>query len=213
MIKKHLKTLIVTSIVILLPIVAGLVFWEKLPSEMPMHWNAAGEVDGWCNKVFFVFGIPPILLALQWLCVIATATDPKKENHQQKILRLAFWCVPALSLLLNAITYATAFGIAVSIEVILPVFMGLLFAVIGNYLPKCKQSYTIGIKIPWTLNSEENWNRTHRLAGWVWMAGGIAIALLGLLNLFHIAYLFFAVILVMVLVPLIYSYTLHRKGI
>ena len=213
MIRKHLKLLIITSVIILLPIVVGIVLWEQLPEQIPMHWNAAGDVDGWGSKPFFVFALPFILLALQWFAIAVTVSDPKKANHQKKILQLSFWIIPVLSWLLHAITYATAFGKAVEIEVILPVFMGLLFAVIGNYLPKCKQSYTIGIKIPWTLHSEENWNRTHRLAGWLWMVGGIIIALLGLLNLFGIAYLFFSVVLVMVLVPLIYSYILHRKGV
>ncbi len=213
MIRKHLKLLIITSVIILLPIAVGIVLWKQLPTQMPIHWNAAGDVDGWCGKPFFVFGFPLILLAFQWLCVVGTGADPKRENHQRKILQLVFWIIPVLSWLLHAITYATAFGKAIEIEVLIPVFMGLLFAVIGNYLPKCKQSYTIGIKLPWTLHSEENWNRTHRLAGWLWMVCGIIIALLGLFNLFGIAYLFFSVVLVMVLVPFIYSYILHRKGI
>ena len=92
----------------------------------------------------------------------------------------------------------------------LPVFMGLLFAVIGNYMPKCKQNYTIGIKIPWTLNNEENWNKTHRFAGWLWTAGGIIMMLTGFFGGFWI---FFVVMLLMVLAPVLYSYILHRKGV
>ena len=90
------------------------------------------------------------------------------------------------------------------------VFMGLVFVAVGNYLPKCRLNYTIGIKIPWTLNSEENWNKTHRLAGFVWVIGGVLIAVL---SIFSTLWLIFPVILVMTLIPMIYSYLLYRKGI
>ena len=210
MIKKNLKTLIITSIVLLLPILAGLLLWNRLPEQMPTHWNAAGEVDGWSSKPFAVFGLPLILLAAQWLCVLATTTDPKRQNHSEKIYHLVFWIMPVLSIVLHAVTYLTVLGVGVRMEMVMPIFMGLLFVIIGNYLPKCKQSYTIGIKIPWTLNNEENWNKTHRLAGWVWVIGGFAIMLTGFFGGFVA---FFVITLVMVLVPTIYSYLLHRKGL
>ena len=210
MIKKNLKLLILTSILTLLPILAGVVLWNQLPEQMPTHWNAAGEVDGWSSKPFAVFGLPMILVAAQWLCVLATTTDPKRQNHSEKIYHLVFWIIPVLSIVLHAVTYLTVLGVGVRIEMVMPIFMGLLFVIIGNYLPKCKQSYTIGIKIPWTLNNEENWNKTHRLAGWVWVIGGIAIMLTGFFGGFVA---FFVITLVMVLVPAIYSYLLHRKGL
>lgn len=210
MIKKNLKTLIITSIVILLPILAGVILWNQLPEQMPTHWNAAGEVDGWSSKPFAVFGLPLILLAAQWLCVLATTTAPKRQNHSEKIYHLVFWIMPVLSIVLHAVTYLTVLGVGVRMEMVMPIFMGLLFVIIGNYLPKCKQSYTIGIKIPWTLNNEENWNKTHRLAGWVWVIGGFAIMLTGFFGGFVA---FFVITLVMVLVPTIYSYLLHRKGL
>ena len=210
MIKKNLKVLIITSIIIVLPILAGVVLWNQLPEQMPTHWNAAGEVDGWSSKPFAVFGLPLILVAAQWLCVLATTTDPKRQNHSEKIYHLVFWIMPVLSIVLHAVTYLTVLGVGVRIEMVMPIFMGLLFVIIGNYLPKCKQSYTIGIKIPWTLNNEENWNKTHRLAGWVWVIGGFAIMLTGFFGGFVA---FFVITLVMVLVPAIYSYLLHRKGL
>ena len=210
MIKKNLKLLILTSILTLLPILAGVVLWNQLPEQMPTHWNAAGEVDGWSSKPFAVFGLPMILVAAQWLCVLATTTDPKRQNHSEKIYHLVFWIMPVLSIVLHAVTYLTVLGVGVRIEMVMPIFMGLLFVIIGNYLPKCKQSYTIGIKIPWTLNNEENWNKTHRLAGWVWVIGGFAIMLTGFFGGFVA---FFVITLVMVLVPAIYSYLLHRKGL
>lgn len=210
MIKKNLKVLIITSIIILLPMVAGIALWNQLPDSVPIHWNGKGEVDGWASKAMAVFGLPILMLALQWICVLATSADPKKQNHPQKVLQLIFWLIPVLTVVLSVIIYATAMGGKVRVEMLLPVLMGVLFIAIGNYLPKCKQNYTIGIKIPWTLHSEENWNKTHRLAGFVWVVGGILMMLSGFLGGIWIV---LGVAIVMVFVPLVYSYILHRKGI
>ena len=210
MIKKNLKVLIITSIIILLPILAGVFLWDQLPEQIPAHWNASGEVDGWSSKPFTVFGMPLILLAFQWLCVLGTSTDPKKANHPQKILHLVLWIIPVLSAVLHVIVYATALGQGVRVEVVMPVLIGLMLSIVGNYLPKCKQNYTIGIKIPWTLNSEENWNKTHRFAGRLWLVCGLLIMLTGFFGGFWV---FLPIVLIMVLVPFIYSYLLHRKGI
>ncbi len=210
MIKKNLKTLIITSIVILLPILAGVILWDKLPEQIPTHWNANGEVDGWSGKAFAVFGLPCIMLAFQWLCVLGTSTDPKKANHPEKILHLVLWIIPVISVVLFALTYVAAFGKEVRMELVMPLLIGFVLTVVGNYLPKCKQSYTIGIKIPWTLNSEENWNKTHRFAGRLWVVCGLALMLTAFFGGFWV---FLPIVLLMVLVPCIYSYLLHRKGI
>ena len=214
MIKKYWKTLVITSVIILLPMVAGLFLWDQLPERIPTHWNAAGEVDGWSSKAFGVFALPSILLAVQWFCCFATATDPKKANHGHKVMQLVLWITPLLSVVLMIATYTAALGQAVRMEVLMPLLVGLLLAVVGNYMPKCKQNYTIGIKIPWTLSSEENWNKTHRLAGWVWMICGVVIMLSGILGYFwkHSFWVLIAVMPVMIFVPLGYSYSLYKKG-
>ena len=210
MIKKNWKTLLITSLILLVPMLAGILLWNQLPAQIPSHWNAAGEIDRWSSKAFAVFCMPLILLAAQWLCVIGTGADPKKANHSGKILQLVLWIIPILSIVLHVLTYMAALGNEVRMEVVMPVFIGLVLTIIGNYLPKCKQNYTIGIKIPWTLHSEENWNKTHRFAGWLWTFCGIVIMLTGFFGGFWI---FFAIVLVMVLAPFLYSYHLHCKGI
>ncbi len=207
MIKKNLKVLIITSIVIVMPIVAGVVLWDKLPNKVPSHWNINNEIDGYMGKPFFVFGMPCIMLALQWFCVLATFLDPKNKNHPTKILHLVFWLIPALNLLLTVITYSTALGQAIKISVVMPLFMGLLFLIIGNYLPKCKQNYTIGIKIPWTLNNKVNWTKTHRFAGWVWVICSIVIIATSFLGSFWIL---IGATLIMALSPIVYSFVLYK---
>lgn len=210
MIKKHLKLLCITSVVILLPILTGLVLWNQLPDQLPFHWNAAGEVDGWASKPVAVFGTPLLMLAMQWLCVVATSADPKRKNHPDKILHLIFWLIPVLTVFLSVATYAGAMSTNIRIELILPALMGVLFVIIGNYLPKCQQNYTIGIKLPWTLHSEENWNKTHRFAGFLWVICGLLMMFTGF---FGSIWILLPIILAMVLPPFLYSYLLYRKGI
>ena len=209
MIKKNLKTLIITSLIILLPIVAGLLLWDQLPDKVPMHWGPSGDVDGWGSKPFFVFGVPAIMLAVQWLCVLATGADTKKKNHSVKMVALVLWIIPVIEIMLSIVTYMTALGYGVRVEIVIPAFMGLMLTVLGNYMPKCKQNYTIGIRLPWTLDNEENWNKTHRLAGWVWTIGGLLIAASSLTGIFWIP---LAIFVPMTLIPVFYSYILFRKN-
>ena len=210
MIKKYWKTLVITTAITLLPALVGLILWNRLPDPMPSHWNMAGEVDGWSSKTMTVLGMPAFMAAIHWFCVLATGADPKKQNHSEKIMKMIFWLVPLISVVMTSMSYCAALGVNVRVEQIVPVVLGLVFVIIGNYLPKCKQSYTIGIKIPWTLNSEENWNRTHRLAGRVWVVCGLVMMVTAFVGGF---WLFMVVTLAMVLVPVLYSYILYRRGI
>lgn len=209
MIKKNLPKLIITSLITLIPIVIGLILWDKLPDQVPMHWNAQGEVDGYGTKFQAVFLMPLVLVAFHWTCVLGTSLDPKKQNINDKIFTLVLWIIPVISLLCNSMVFATALGHKVSVEIIMPLFMGALFVIIGNYMPKCKQSYTVGIKLPWTLDNEENWNKTHRLAGFLWVIGGVIIMATAFLGAF---WLFFIVLIPMVIVPFVYSYLLYKKN-
>ena len=209
MIKKNLPKLIVTSLVILIPVVIGIILWDKLPDQVPMHWDINGEVDGYGTKFQAIFLMPLILLAFHWICVLGTSLDPKKQNINDKTLTLVLWIVPVISLLCNSMVFATALGHKVNVEVIMPLFIGAVFVVVGNYLPKCKQSYTVGFKLPWTLEDEENWNKTHRLAGFLWVICGIVIMATAFLGAF---WLFFVVLIPMVIVPTVYSYALYKKS-
>ena len=210
MIKKNWKVLLITSVVILLPIVAGVILWDQLPDRFPIHWNINGEVDGWCGKPEGVFGLPLLLVALQWLSVLVINADPKRRNQSEKVQALILWLIPVMSILLAAATYSMAMGKSVDMLMLIAVVMGVLFVFIGNYLPKCRQNYTIGIRLPWTLSSEANWNKTHRLAGWVCVIGGILTIGAGFLKLYP---LIVGAFLIMAIVPIVYSYVLYRKGV
>ena len=211
MIKENKKKLIITSIVILLPILIGIILWNKLPDQVPTHWNAQGEVDGWSSKVFAVFGLPIVLFAVHWMCILVTSVDPKKQNIEGKVLWIVFWICPIISLLVGMLSYGAALGVEFKVDKIMLAIMGIMFIVIGNYLPKCKQSYTVGIKLPWTLNDEENWNCTHRMGGKLWVISGIILLLSMLLPTSAMAIVVLAVVGVSVLVPTVYSYLLFRE--
>lgn len=208
MIKKNLKTLIITSVITLLPILAGVILWDKLPENVPTHFGINGEADGFSSKAFAVFALPFFLLAVHWVCTFVTSVDPKSKNIDGKPLMLVFWICPTLSLLVSTLVYATAMDIRLDINMIMSLFFGVLFIIIGNYLPKCKQNYSLGIKIPWTLNSEENWNYTHRISGKLWVAGGIIIIFTSILR---VIWIFPAITLTMVIIPVILSYLYHKK--
>lgn len=208
MIKKNLKLLLVTSVIIIFPVFVGLFLWNSLPQQLPTHWGPGGQVDGWSSKPFAVLGLPGILLLVHWICMIAAGADPKHKNYTPKMLNMVLWICPVISLLCNAMVYGTALGYEINVQFIMPLLMGLMFLILGNMLPKCKQSYTLGIKLPWTLASEENWNKTHRMAGKLWVAGGLVIMATAFLGIFWIM---IGVLFVLVLVPTAYSYLYYRR--
>lgn len=211
MIKKNLKRLVLTSVIILLPILAGVILWDQLPDSVPIHFGPNGEADGYATRTVAVFVMPLFLLAIHWLCTLATAADPKNKNIDKKPLGLVLWICPMISLLVNGVVYVTALGIAIDILMIFGLFFGCLFVVIGNYMPKCRQSYTLGIKLPWTLDDEGNWNRTHRFAGRLWTVGGLLVIVTAFLGDAFI-YVFLGLVLLMVIIPTVYSYRLYKKN-
>ena len=209
--KINRKTLILTTLVCLLPIIAGALLYSSLPETVPTHFNFEGEPDGWSSRAFAAFGLPAIMLGMNFVLQFALNADPKRQNMSEALMNIAVWSVPVLSVLCCGMTLAKSLGYDVRFEVVIPVFMGLLFIIIGNYLPKTKQSYTMGIRLPWTLNSEENWNRTHRLAGFLWVLCGVFFIAMSFIG--WSLPIFLILLAVMILVPLAYSYLLYRKGI
>lgn len=210
---KNKWTLVITSIIILLPILGGVLLWDKLPDKIPYHWDINGEVDGWATKPMAVFLLPCILLGIQWLCVLATTLEPKaREATSTKMMGIVLWIIPLLNIVLHVMVYLSALGHAINAAVVMPLIFGVMFVVIGNYLPKCRQSYTLGIKLPWTLNDEENWNATHRLAGKLWVAGGLLCMPCALLSGVWSFIVMMSILVVMCAVPTVYSYRFYKKN-
>ena len=146
-----------------------------------------------------------------------TLNDPKRRNIHKKPLTLVLWVIPVMSLIVNSITYAIALSMEIDVGIVVSILIGVLLIVLGNYMPKLQQNYTVGIRVPWTLNSTENWNRTHRLGGKTFILGGFLLIIAGFLGSVMGDYGTLAAIIVIVLicagVPAVYSYYLYRKGI
>lgn len=206
---RNKKFLFWTSVVILIPTFLGLLLWNQLPEKLPTHWGIDGQIDGWSSKHFAIFAVPLILLAFQWICIGVTRLDKQNQSGgNEKVMYIVFSLFPALSLFTAAGMYGSFLGWEFRVENLMPGLIGLMFLILGNFLPKCRQNSSLGIKLPWTFSSEENWNKTHRLGGKVWVACGVALLIAAVLDW---TWLFLGGIFGAMLIPTVYSWLLYRK--
>ena len=202
--KNHKKLIILTTVLTLLPIIAGLLLWDQLPAQIATHFGADGTPDRWSSKLTAAVGLPLLITAIHLGGIAATALDPKHKNHGAKQLTLVLWLCPLLSALMSVLTLGNALGKVdtTSMPFFVTVFLGVLFVIIGNYLPKCRPNYTIGIKLPWTLHDEENWRFTHRVGGFSFSIAGVLVIFSAFFGAF---WMLFAILLLAVLVPTVAS--------
>ncbi len=195
--QKNKGRLFASSAVILLPAVAGLTFWV---------------VHGWSGTAAALLLFPLPLLALHGVCVWMTLRDPQNGLQDKKALSMAFWLCPVLSLLFGAVWAAEALNAPSVFFQVQPFILGLLLIAVGNFLPKCRQNRTLGVKLPWTLASEENWNATHRFAGKLWVTSGAGMALAAFLPESATAAICVTGIVAAALLPVGYSYAFYRRN-
>lgn len=202
--------LLLTAAVILLQTVVGVLLWDRLPETIVTHFDVNGEPNGYSSKTFTVFGMPLLLLALQGVCLLMSCSSHHKiSSADPRVRRLVIYIIPAASLLVMMTTYGYALGMKMDVSRIVWVFLGVLFMVIGNYLPKLRHNYTTGIKLPWTLADEEVWNKTHRISGPVWMIGGLLLIVCGVMGGgFELA---IAVLFGLIAIPTAYSMSTYMK--
>lgn len=211
MLRENKRKLFLSSAVILLPVLFGLIVWNRLPGTLITHWGADGNADRTAAKALAVFGLPLAYLIVHLICLWVTLRDGKQARQSPKALGMIFWILPVCSLLTSGMMYRAALGEALQITAIVPVLLGVLFVWIGNYLPKLRQNSTLGIKVCWTLGNEENWNRTHRFAGKVWVVGGLLLLLGALLPLGAMIWVMICVTAALGLAPIAYSYSIYRQ--
>ena len=200
MIKKNMWKMIIASIAIILPGLLGLFLINQLSVEIP------GLPQG-------LIWLPLVLVAFQWLCAVFSAKDVKGEEQNAKVFNVVIWIIPVLSWFSCGIIYATALGVVQDLAQYSFLLFGLIFVVLGNYLPKCKQSFTTGIKIKWTLSNEENWYATHRLAGKIWVICGFLSAACVCLPMEIGMIVMFTLIFFACLIPTVYSYKYYKKQV
>ena len=207
--KKNIKGALVATLICLLPIAVGLALYGRLPQQMPTHWNIHGQVDGCSSKAFAVFGLPLLLAGVNLLVWFGLNSDPKRRNIGKAVWYIGLYTAPVISVLMSSVTYLWALGYTqIPVDSVVMALVSVVFIAVGNYLPKCRQNYTSGIKLPWTLSDEENWNKTHRMAGPLWMVCGVLM----LVNIFlKQEWLMLAGIFIAAFAPMVYSYLLFRK--
>lgn len=161
-----------------------------------------------------IYWVPLQCLALHWICLLITFRDWRKRPQGRKTVNLVIWICPVLSIW--ASTFVLLFREKEVSEdiamVILYLGFGLMFLLIGNYFPKIRQNRTMGIKIKWALEDEENWNATHRFGGKVWVVCGFACMLCALAPFSPISTgIFIAAIAASVIIPTVYSWKFYQK--
>lgn len=203
--------LTVTSILVLLPILLGALTWDILPEQMATHWGADGMANDWSSRAFAVFGLPMILLVVHWVCIIITAADHRKTEQNKKAYNMVLFIIPLISWFCNGMMYATAFGLKLSMSTLIFALFGVMFIIIGNYMPKISQNRTLGIKLSWTLQSEANWNATHRFAGKAWFITGLLFLICVFIPSGISMFIMPLIILSAAVIPTVYSYKFYLK--
>jgi uncharacterized membrane protein len=202
----------------LVPLVYLLSIWQGLPEEMAMHFDLKGNPDRYGNKSELLI-MAAALSAMSILIYFGLSNiykiDPKKyaADNKDRLHRMGFAIAIFIVALTCFIIYSTSKGnMRMSMRYIFA-GIGLLLCLMGNYMHTIKPNYFAGLRLPWTLNNEDNWRKTHLLAGKLWFIGGLVIAILCLLVPGTAAIvLFFIATIVLILVPVVYSYRLYKKN-
>lgn len=182
--------------------------WNQLPDTVVTHWGADNQPDGYSSKAFAVIGLPAILLATHLICIIATNIDPKAKNINNKMFSVVIWICPFISIVTCAMVYGYNLGYQFDMGFFSSLLIGVLYIILGNFIPKIKQNYTIGFRIPWALNNSDNWYHTHRFGGKCMVIGGIALLAT---SPFENVWVLLVVAIIPCILPVIYSYMYYRK--
>lgn len=206
--KDYKKTFAITLLLMLVPIFIGFALWDQLPEQVATHFNTKGVADRYDSKLFTVIGIPLFMLAVQIVCIFTSKKNFEKAGS--KMTALTLWLCPLISIFVMMSIYAKALNKEVNISFTAMILISFITIFIGNYLPKVKQNSTIGIRIPSTLRDEENWNRTHRFAGKLWVGTGFVILIMTFLKV-NPLFVTMVWIAVVVVIPIVYSYAIEKK--
>ena len=188
--------------------------WAKLPEKVPMHFDMDGNVNRYGSKwelAFLTLFLSSIILLLQLFVKI----DPKKESiaANQPKYRMIFLAIAGFLAFIQVEIISTAISVGNAFNANLVLAgVGLLMAVLGNYMQNLKPNYFMGIRTPWTLNNEEVWRRTHLICGkWMFYYGLVTVVLMFLLPTSISFYIFTAGILLITVGAFYISYSIHKK--
>ncbi|MBX7167565.1 MAG: SdpI family protein [Pirellulales bacterium] len=206
------RTEVFQLIIILCMFAASAVLWTRAPVRMPVHWNLAGEPDRYAGKVEGLLLMPFMALLSYGLLLLLPRIDPNRIAydafaHAYQVIRVA---LVAFFAALHAMLLLVAFGYPVNVSLVVPLGIGILFCLLGHFMGTFRPNWFVGVRTPWTLSSETSWNKTHRLAGWLFMVTGFAMFLLAVLhNAWTLAIVLGLVALMVIGLP-VYSYFVWR---
>lgn len=204
---------IFSIITIAIVVLASFYFYNHFPEKVPTHWNIKGEIDGWSSPAVAAFLIPIVLFFLYIMFLVLPKIDPQKERYIQfnKPYKIFQNVIIIFMAILYFLTGFSGLGYKISIDNIVPIMVGILFMIIGNYMGKIKKNWFVGIKTPWTLSSENIWNKTHRLGGKLFVLGGFLMMLMPFFIVYVKIYLFIFIIIILAVIPAMYSYFEYKK--
>jgi len=187
--------------------------WPFAPDRMPAHWNFAGEVDRYGGKFEGLVLLPLVAAALYLLFLLLPRIDPGRANYATfaKVYTLIRLSIIAVLAFVYACSLLAAFGYHVDMGLLVPLAIGLLFCVLGNVMGKIRPNWFVGVRTPWTLSSRESWNKTHRLAGRLFVVMGCAVGAYGFLQRGWILAVVVGMSIAMMLWVVIYSYVVWRS--
>lgn len=204
--------------VIIAPAVYLAFVWQQLPEQVAMHFDWKGNPDrmGSRSEMITTTILLTVLNAVVYLIVTNVyRIDPKRyaAENKSRLRRIGFAVALFLSLVLTVIIYSSVKGDLHFGSRLILAAVGLLFALMGNYMHNIKPNYFAGIRLPWTLENEDNWKQTHALAGRLWFAGGLLIAVICIFVPQQIAFvIFMAIMITITLIPCIFSYRLYARS-
>jgi len=206
------------GLMIIAPLIYGAIIYPQLPSRIPTHFNIEGKADAWGGPSSIFIG-PGIMGAVSIFVYVLMSNlksfDPKKYEEANDALysNFAVLTVAFLSALSTIIIYSSTHADEINVGKLILPLVGLSFAGLGWYMPKFKQNYFVGFKLPWTLENETNWNETHKVAGKLWIYGGLFQAVVTFILPMKFGMIaFMLAIAVMVIIPSVFSYRLFKKG-
>jgi uncharacterized membrane protein len=212
---KTLKT--VVWLIMATPLIYLSIVWKNIPSVIPVHYDLKGTADRFGDKteLLLMTGIITVLnLGVYLLLINMHRIDPKRYalENKDRILRIAFAVSVFISAFLCMFIYNSMFPGGKFMMRLIFASIGLLFSFIGNYMHNIKPNYFAGIRLPWTLENEENWRKTHLLGGKLFFAAGLLITISSLLLPLIIGiFVSFVILLTVTIIPVIYSYRLYKK--
>lgn len=189
-------------------------FYAQLPAAIPVHWNAAGAIDRYASRAFGAFLMPVIMLALAGVFAALPVISPSGFDIERKSRAYAGIVFSILLLLFGVHVFMllAALHVAHSITAVIPLLFGPMLIIIGNYLPKIRRNFFVGIRTPWTLADEDVWYRTHRFGGVLFVICGALLMTIGpLLPARAMAAFIVSMVVVTALIAVVYSFVIYRR--